>query len=84
MRHQQVGRPINETVHALPDGRRLVMELDQPAKVIDLEGSEFTPSSSEVIALLVLARMTSTRKKSVRNGLISLRSERDDDLLLAS
>jgi hypothetical protein len=85
MRHQQVRDYhlfARETVRRLPDGRRLVTDLDRPAKVIDLEGNEFAPSPSEVTALLALAGMTFPRKKA--DGKRLLRLERDeDDWLLA-
>jgi hypothetical protein len=85
MRHQQA-RDYHlfprETVHRLPDGRRLVMGLDRPTKVIDLEGNEVAPSPLEVTALLALAGMTFPRKKA--NGKRFFRLELDEnDWLLA-
>ncbi len=84
MRHQQVRdyrQFTGETVHKLPDGRRLVMDLDRPAKVIDPEGNEMAPAPSEVNALLVLAEMPFPRKKTGGRRLISLHHEKDDWLL---
>ena len=81
MRHQQVRdwRPFaGETVHPLPDGRRLVTKLDRPAKVIDLEGNEIALSPSEVTALLALAGMTFPRKKADGKRLVRLERDEDD------
>ena len=81
MRHQQVRdwRPFTgETVHPLPDGRRLVTKLDRTAKVIDLEGNEIALSPSEVTALLALARMTFPRKKADGKRLVRLERDEDD------
>ena len=84
MRHRHVRdyRPFTgETVHRLPDGRHLVMNFKGPAKVIDLDGNEMTPSPSEVIALLALARLF-PGKKANQKGPHNLQNV-DDDWRLA-
>ena len=85
MRHQQVRdwRPFTgETVHPLPDGRRLVTELDRPAKVIDAEGTEISPSPSELTALLAVAGMAFPKKAA--NGKRLFRLQIKDDWTVAA
>jgi hypothetical protein len=57
--HQRLAR---ENVRKLPDGRRLVTELNQPTKVVDTEGNQIAPSSSEIAALIAISEMSFPRK----------------------
>jgi hypothetical protein len=38
----------------LPDGRRLMIEINQPTQVVNTEGNEMAPSPSEIVALMAL------------------------------
>ena len=51
------GKFARECVRKLPDGRRLITELDQPTKVVDREGHEIAPSRSEIAALIAVSEM---------------------------
>jgi hypothetical protein len=66
MRHQRQmrdhQRPAREHVRKLPDGRHLVTEFSQPTKVVDIEGNEIAPSSSEIAALIAISEMSFPRK----------------------
>jgi hypothetical protein len=66
MRHQvqNCRRFAGGTVYRLPDGRRLVSEFNQPAKLIDAEGTEMAPSPSEVAALIAITVMAFPRKNT--------------------
>ena len=70
-----------DTVYRLPDGRRLVNEFDRPARVIDTAGNEMTPSSSELAALLAIARMELPKKNA--NGKRLFRINHHDDWRMA-
>jgi hypothetical protein len=66
MRHQMQTRDHRGlacgNVRKLPDGRRLVTEFNQPTKVVDAEGNEIVPSSSEIAALLAISNISFPRK----------------------
>ena len=47
----------SEITYKLPDGRKLVSDIDGSAKVIDGGGNEMVPSPAELAALLVVAEM---------------------------
>ena len=51
------GKFARECVRKLPDGRRLITELDQQTKVVDREGNEIMPSRSEIAALTAVSEM---------------------------
>ena len=53
--HQRFARG---DVRKLPDGRRLVSEFNQPIKVVDREGNEVAPSSSEIAALIAISEIS--------------------------
>jgi hypothetical protein len=59
-----------ESVRRLPDGRRLVTELDQPTKVVDIEGNEIAPSPSEIAALMAVSGMSFPRKFRTEDCLV--------------
>ena len=79
MKHQvhNYSRFVSDTVYELPDGRRLVIGFDRPAKVIDAEGTEISPSPSELTALLAVAGMAFPKKAA--NGKRLFRLQIKDD-----
>src|SRR5438132_8590247 len=84
MKHQvhNYSRFASDTVYELPDGRRLVSAFDQPAKVIDAEGTEISPSPSELAALLAVAGMAFPKKAA--NGKRLFRLQTKDDRTIAA
>jgi hypothetical protein len=57
----EVSSPAS-SARRLPDGRRLVIEIDQPTKVIDVTGHEMAPSPSEIVALMAVSEMSFPKK----------------------
>ena len=84
MKHQvqNYSRFTSGTVYQLPDGRRLVSGFDRPAKVIDAEGIEISPSPSELAALLAMAGMAFPKKAA--NGKRLFRLQTKDDWTVAA
>ena len=84
MKHQvqNYSRFARDTVYELPDGRRLVSAFDRPAKVIDAEGTEISPSPSELAALLAVAGMAFPKKAA--NGKRLFRLHTKDDWTVAA
>ena len=84
MKHQvhNYSRFASDTVYELPDGRRLVSGFDRPAKVIDAEGTEISPSPSELTALLAVAGMAFPKKAT--NGKRLFRLQTKDEWTVAA
>src|SRR5438128_8754674 len=84
MKHQvqNYSRFTHDTVYELPDGRRLVNAFDRPAKVIDVGGTEISPSPSELAALLAVAGMAFPKKAA--NGKRLFRLQTKDDWTVAA
>lgn len=57
MKHQVRCSASPVSVSWLPDGRRIVRERDQRAKILDVGGAEMTPSDAELAFLLALANL---------------------------
>src|SRR5437879_8080753 len=79
MKHQVQNYPrfTGDTIYELPDGRRLVSAFDRPAKVVDAEGIELSPSPSELAALLAVAGMAFPKKAANGKRLFRLRTKDD-------
>src|SRR5438552_7696714 len=84
MKHQVHNRSRfpGDTVYELPDGRRLVSGFNRPAKVIDAEGAEVSPSPSELAALLAVAALAFPKKAA--NGKRLFRLQTKDDWTVAA